>query len=843
MAPHGPHLFKASPPSLLSLFLLTLGAYLVLSSPAFPALPPGSASLELQYRLTETDPRIGPTTSYPQTNYRFSLTQETVNWGSLSGFVNWSDEPYYHRRGSWLLEFRDFYFDRTKLDAAVGDSIFRPSLIGEPPFRFSNLIDPDLVVEGARARLTSDRGEVELLAGDLVALRGAFGTGVEYLGETLVGARSRFRLLPGLRLGAQILRFGHSPQDDEITYPLYRRNDLYTLSAEVEPWPGYRLLQGEVSFARYRKQDMEGERERGWDYSLILGPSLRTPRLSLEANFRHIGPDYRPYSRFYGSDLEGLFFSGEYRPFPYLSLFSSADRYRNNLKEDPDRATIETRNAIFGLRLGAPPFPLLTLRYGIGEKESRHPRPSPTDNRLQSYTAELSSGYRGWLPIIRYQRYDYDDQVTPSSDYTSDLYFLELRRTFGDGSYTWANGEWNRYRRYDPSSITDTYTLRLGADYRILPALSLRGEVSYSRSRNSLDTADTERKEAYLAVTASLPWNFSLYAEYRCSDLDDLMGPSDRVEHRLYVRASQNFSWGQRPPSRAPLVPGAPPPGYGTIVGIAFDDRNGNGLRDQGEPPLPGIRVQLEDGSVATTDQEGRFSFTGILMGEHTLSLDTKKIPLDYDLAGEPRRKVEVKRRGTSQVEFSFLLLGKASGRVIEDSNGNGEVDEGEKGMANVLVVATSQEKKLLTYTDEEGNFFFEGLRAGEYQLTLDAAYLPEGSALTSPSPLHLSLSPGGEQSGLDFLVHIPPRPVIKKIFGEPEAAPPELPEMGPALPSPPPAPESGEGGRGTLPSPGEETEPERDQKDQRMPSSPSSPSSPGGVESDLSITSGGDSE
>jgi hypothetical protein len=173
--------------------------------------------------------------------------------------------------------------------------------------------------------------------------------------------------------------------------------------------------------------------------------------------------------------MEGLFFSGEYRPWGFLALFSSADRYRNNLKDDPDLATIDTRNAILGFRLGAPPFPLLSLRYGITERESRHDQPSKTDNQLESYTAEFSYNYWGWLPLFRFQRFDYEDRVSPASDYQSDLYFLELRKSFKNGSYAWVNGDWSRYERRSPDSYTDTYTLRLGADYRPLSSLGVRG--------------------------------------------------------------------------------------------------------------------------------------------------------------------------------------------------------------------------------------------------------------------------------------------------------------------------------------------------------------------------------
>ncbi|MDH7500903.1 MAG: SdrD B-like domain-containing protein, partial [candidate division NC10 bacterium] len=140
---------------------------------------------------------------------------------------------------------------------------------------------------------------------------------------------------------------------------------------------------------------------------------------------------------------------------------------------------------------------------------------------------------------------------------------------------------------------------------------------------------------------------------------------------------------------------------------------------------------------------------------------------------GEPKRKLAVKRRGISRVEFAFLVLGSMRGRVIEDKNGNGRWDEGEKGIANALMVASREGREFFTYTDEEGNFLLEGLRGGTYQLTLDPASLPEEAEI-APRSLTVSLPIGEELKDLHFLVHIKPRPVIKRIFEEPDSLSPE---------------------------------------------------------------------
>jgi uncharacterized repeat protein (TIGR01451 family) len=66
------------------------------------------------------------------------------------------------------------------------------------------------------------------------------------------------------------------------------------------------------------------------------------------------------------------------------------------------------------------------------------------------------------------------------------------------------------------------------------------------------------------------------------------------------------------------------------ILGRLFEDLNGNGVPDPGEPGLAGIRVYLEDGSFVFSDKEGQYSFTGISPGNHVVKIDRATLPAGY---------------------------------------------------------------------------------------------------------------------------------------------------------------------------------------------------------------------
>ena len=65
----------------------------------------------------------------------------------------------------------------------------------------------------------------------------------------------------------------------------------------------------------------------------------------------------------------------------------------------------------------------------------------------------------------------------------------------------------------------------------------------------------------------------------------------------------------------------------GYILGRVYADCNANGVQDADEPGVPGVRLFLEDGTNATTDGEGKYSFYGIRNRTHVLKVDATTVP------------------------------------------------------------------------------------------------------------------------------------------------------------------------------------------------------------------------
>ncbi len=65
----------------------------------------------------------------------------------------------------------------------------------------------------------------------------------------------------------------------------------------------------------------------------------------------------------------------------------------------------------------------------------------------------------------------------------------------------------------------------------------------------------------------------------------------------------------------------------GTIIGKVFWDRNENGIQDKGEEPIPNAQIATEEGTLITTDKDGKYHLAAIIPGRHLLRVDERTLP------------------------------------------------------------------------------------------------------------------------------------------------------------------------------------------------------------------------
>lgn len=180
--------------------------------------------------------------------------------------------------------------------------------------------------------------------------------------------------------------------------------------------------------------------------------------------------------------------------------------------------------------------------------------------------------------------------------------------------------------------------------------------------------------------------------------------------------------------------------GGGTVsIGSrSWQDLNGNGLQEAGEPGLAGLPVTLKrKGQVVattTTDASGDYNFSGRAAGSYTVevatpgtfvpalelvgndpALDSNLSPANISLAG-----------GSSNLEtdFGFSGTGSIGDRVWVDENCNGLQDAGEGDLDDVVVVLKDERGFSRDTLTVNGFYLFTNLSAGTYTVWVDDAAL-----------------------------------------------------------------------------------------------------------------------
>ncbi|MBD0328026.1 MAG: DUF11 domain-containing protein, partial [Pyrinomonadaceae bacterium] len=69
------------------------------------------------------------------------------------------------------------------------------------------------------------------------------------------------------------------------------------------------------------------------------------------------------------------------------------------------------------------------------------------------------------------------------------------------------------------------------------------------------------------------------------------------------------------------------------ILGRVFEDVNGNGLFDDGDRPMAGVRLFLQNGQSVTTDSAGLYNFPSLGDGPQVIALDPVSVPAGYALS------------------------------------------------------------------------------------------------------------------------------------------------------------------------------------------------------------------
>ncbi|TAK57343.1 MAG: hypothetical protein EPO24_09975, partial [Bacteroidetes bacterium] len=170
----------------------------------------------------------------------------------------------------------------------------------------------------------------------------------------------------------------------------------------------------------------------------------------------------------------------------------------------------------------------------------------------------------------------------------------------------------------------------------------------------------------------------------------------------------------------------------GSICGVKFEDINGNGVREIGDPGLPGWTILLQ-GPVTQftqTDANGHYCFSYIPPGYYIVS----EAPQDGWIKIVGGCNLLLPSGGNDTCDFGNFKLGSISGMKYNDMNGDASQDTDEvpiSGWRIYLNKSGAAAPFATEVTDVNGNFVFDSLLYGKHYLYEEQR--PGWSQTTSP--------------------------------------------------------------------------------------------------------------
>lgn len=430
-------------------------------------------------------------------------------------------------------------------------------------------------------------------------------------------------------------------------------------------------------------------------------------------------------------------------------------------------------------------LPGWSVNAAFSQRWPRNGDPALGSNRSQRWTA--GTGYHGkhW-PLATYsvERYSAENRMVAHVyqprhwRHTVDLNKLWRGNSLRAGyQQLRSRGE----AASDAYNLSNQFSLRGSREWRDWSAHASQ-QLTRQSYRRQLEWAQTYGGECSWAP----PYTSGFQLDWTLGRADGLSWGTEQWGWSLSQRADWNSGWSLETTVRQRFHAGAGWSGsyrslqwdlriekrfdrirnavdFGIARGRIYEDNNGNGRPDPGEPGIANVAVLLDGARVAMTEGDGSYHVSGIAPGRHALTVDRRMLSAVLDPADREGRRFTSAGIWGPRIDFPVMPLNKVFGVVFADSNRNGVQDPGEPGLPGAYVLMGEQ--RTFTSSDEDGWFRFFNVRPGRYAVFMDPKFLPDTLEISGTASYTVEVQDMIKVPPLSFGVAKRARPVRRVVF------------------------------------------------------------------------------
>lgn len=416
-----------------------------------------------------------------------------------------------------------------------------------------------------------------------------------------------------------------------------------------------------------------------------------------------------------------------------------------------------------GQILGPFKRPAISARYS--QNQSGLFAKNGDDTSTNNYGVSLNTSLRkiGTNISTDYSAYTQKlvDGTTQSGDQITARAYQSVKYATVRGQYiATRKGNAPRKQRLDVQITAKPYKLRLFKD----AALSVAPSVSASWSDDSeyvrggvianLSSGQLLGKKTKLTASLGVLQNFSGNADDK-SDMflsvalgrglrinkNITMGLSYRNnlkgDQRLGIYLNGRFDFNEKRKFRNS------DDGRGVLKGRAFLDKNRDGIKQENEPGISGALIRVTGTRLSLrTDAAGYYTIQNIKVGIHELRIDGRSLPLGYSLAENISSKASIHDGHITTVDLPIVQRGQIRGFAFVDENGDGQHSKGEKRLEGARLSLTNTanaQNHYEVYATSFGQFAFDDLPSGEYELVIKKTNSPLSDPSSTPIIINLA--------------------------------------------------------------------------------------------------------